>query len=178
MISASLMQNDIAGAKEWLQPLMENVNAEERYSMRSLTGHTLPDAVLSRYIEKAAGLGIEITVRINMGQINADMTELAVVLANALENAVKACCTADPKIIKIDGQQRGAQFFLEIANTFSGQVELDEDTGLPISKMEASADDGREHGLGTQSIAYFAEKHGALLQYHIDGEWFRLRLLI
>jgi signal transduction histidine kinase len=181
MISASLSQNDINGANEWLKPLMENVNAGEHYPIRSFTGHTLPDAVLSRYIQKAADMGIDISVRIGgMGPIKADMTELAVVLANALENAVTACESAHEKTIRIDGQQRGAQFFLEIANTYGGEVVLDEETGLPTS-ASLSPDGGEhsgEHGLGTQSIAFFAQKHEALLQYHIQAPWFRLRLLM
>jgi signal transduction histidine kinase len=173
MVDGSLAQNDIRGAREWLQPLMENVAAEASYPARNFTGHKLPDAVLSRYIEQAAALGIDIKVRINMGKISADMTELAVVLANALENAVKACTPGG--VIRIDGQQRGAQFFLEIANTYSGDVAIDAETGLPTGP---AAEDGREHGLGSQSIAFFAEKNGAVLQYQIEGGWFRLRLLI
>jgi signal transduction histidine kinase len=173
MIDTSLMLGDISGAKEWLKPLMENVSDEVAYPTRSFTGHTLPDAVLSRYIEKAAGLGIDIKIRINIGFITVDMTELAVVLANALENAVKACPPSG--IIRIDGQQRGAQFFLEIANTFTGEVYIDPETGLPFGPV---ADDGKEHGLGSQSIAFFAEKHKAALQYQVENGWFRLRLLI
>jgi Zn-dependent protease with chaperone function len=180
MLSACLSQNDMAGALQWLKPLSDDTAADGFASpIRSFTGHTLPDAVLCRYIEQAKIAGIDIQVRINMGRLLADATELAVVLANALENAVQACkrITDDknPRAIRVDGQQRGAQFFLEIANTYTGDVYINPDTGLPSGPM---ADDGKEHGLGSQSIAFFAEKHGAALQYQIEGGWFRLRLLV
>jgi hypothetical protein len=195
MLSSCLAQNDTAGAAQWLKPLTQNVSADISYAARVFTGHKMPDAVLSRYTERAAGQGIDMRVRINMGKINVDMAELAVVLANALENAVKACMqipTAEeiktgadgkyvekkPRVIRVDGQQRGAQFFLEIANTFEKEVILDPDTGLPSGLEDDTEDDGREHGLGSQSIDFFAKKHKAVLQYQIENGWFRLRLLI
>jgi sensor histidine kinase regulating citrate/malate metabolism len=160
---------------KWLEPLTENVNAPLRYPQCEFTGHSLPDAVLSRYMELAKAAGIDITVRI-FGELKTDMTELAVVLANALENAVKACkLLADNRVIKVDGQPRGTQYFLEIANTYAGEVTIDPDSGLPSGP---AADDGKEHGLGTQSIAFFAHKHGAVLQYQVENGWFRVRLLI
>jgi len=77
----------------------------------------------------------------------------------------------EPRIIRLDGRKRGRQYFLEIANTYDGEVCFDSETGLPASK-------GNGHGIGSRSIAYFAEKNGATLQYHLEGRWFHLRLLM
>jgi sensor histidine kinase regulating citrate/malate metabolism len=178
MLSSCLEKNDIPGAKDWLRPLLQNLNSPVSFPSRSFTGHGLPDAVISRYIEQAHESDIEITVQVvGIEQSKIEMTELAVVLANALENAVRACKMIEdaPKIIRVNGRQSGAQFFLEIANTYTGEVYISPDTGLPTGPV---ADDGKEHGLGSQSIAFFAEKHGAVLQYHIENGWFRLRLLV
>jgi sensor histidine kinase regulating citrate/malate metabolism len=180
MLSSCLAQNDIDGAKQWLKPLTQNISVPLQYISRNFTGYGMPDAVLSRYVEQSKEAGIDISVRLDIGKAVIDMTELAVVLANALENAVQACKRIPPeqnkpRIIRVDGQRRGRQFFLEIANTYTGEVMIDEDTGLPTGP---TVNDGQEHGFGSQSIAFFAEKHGAVLQYQIEDGWFRLRLLV
>lgn len=87
------------------------------------------------------------------------MTELTVVMANALENAVDACKRLPDdtlRTIRLDGQRRGRQYFLELANTCDGEMAFESDTGRPAN-YEAG------HGLGSQSIAYFARKNNAVL---------------
>ncbi len=95
-------------------------------------------------------------------------------MANALENAFLACKRLAPdktREIRIFGQRRGKQYFMEVANTCDGNVAFDPATAMPISNKDG-------HGIGSQSIAYFAEKNNAVLQYQLEGYWFHLRLLL
>ena len=63
-------------------------------------------------------------------------------------------------------------FFTIILNTGKALANLRNDySGLP-----GSDEDG--HGIGSQSIAFFARKYNAKLEYSHKDDWFRLRLLI
>jgi signal transduction histidine kinase len=174
MISDCLGQNDTEGIRELLVTLDQNTSASGG-PLRVLMGHAMPDSVLSRYMEEAREAGAEITIRTDtINPIRVDMAELAAVLANALENAVKACRTIPdgiPRSIRLDGRRRGAQYFLEVANTYEGVIEINGETGLPYVP-------GHRQGLGCTSIAFFAQQYGAALQFQAEDGWFHLRMLI
>ena len=95
-------------------------------------------------------------------------------MSNALENAIHACNKqpdGEKRAIRVQGHKAGTQFFFEIANTFTGKVQFDAGTGLPVSKEKG-------HGVGSKSIAFFAQKYGAALEYSQNENWFHLRLLL
>ena len=130
------------------------------------------NAILSYYIQKAEqeDITVETDCR-RLKQLPGDASELAIVLANAIENAIHACsrvAEGRERLIKIKVVST-PQFALEIANSYEGTVDFDEN-GIPVS-------DKIGHGLGTKSISAFAEKYDGLIVYNTDGTLFRLRLL-
>ena len=151
------------------------VISTQKSMIREVTGHKLLDAVLGYFTDYARESDIDILISMERTDgMKADQTEFAVVLSNALENAVKACKKlpdGEPRVIRLDGHKRGGQFFLEIANTYAGEITFDSDSGLPLSKTKG-------HGLGSQSIAFFAQKHGAELEYSAKDNWFHFRILL
>lgn len=131
------------------------------------------NAILNYHIECAKKDGITVKNRLDIPKkIPVDEIELSTVFANAIENARDACqrlpVGAD-KIIELVCVSK-PHFVLEIANTYSGSILLDKN-GLPISKNEG-------HGIGTQSIAAFVKKHGAMLDYKAECGMFRVRILL
>ena len=104
----------------------------------------------------------------------AECAGLAVVLSNALENAMHACLELPnerPRRISLEVRSTLRQLFLTITNTCHGPVELDPVTGLPCSRREG-------HGYGLKSIAAFAAEHGGILQCTTDSNSFCLKLLL
>lgn len=130
------------------------------------------NAILVYYIQKAEQE--EITVKTDCRLPNplpVEASELAIVLANAIENAIHACINVQEKedrfiAIKVVTLP---QFALEISNSYAGTIQFNE-KGIPISNKI-------EHGLGTKSISAFADKYDGVLEYNADGKLFRLRLL-
>ena len=59
---------------------------------------------------------------------------------------------------------------LEIVNPFHSPVEFDEE-GYPRSRAEG-------HGVGTQSIRYFAKRHGAVCHWQAGEGEFVFRLIL
>lgn len=132
------------------------------------------NAVLGFYLGPAQAEGIQVEVRVDIPEdgLPVDAMELSIVFANAIENAVNACRRqpAGQSRRMILSAQLRPQLALEIANTFSGRISLNAD-GLP-----ATAEKG--HGFGTRSIAAFAKKYNAFLQYSVEDGMFCLRLLM
>ncbi len=172
--SMCLENGDLDGIKEALAAATKYVQDPEKgYNLHQYTGHSLIDAVISYYAGCAEAEGIAFKVELSLPPELGDTSELAVLLSNAVENAYRACCamdTGEKREIQIVGGVKGRQLFLEIVNTYHGEVSFD-GRGYPVAKEEG-------HGYGTQSIAAYTEKRGALLCYSAEDGWFRLRFLM
>lgn len=105
-------------------------------------------------------------------ELSIDSLELAMALANLLENAIHGC-DALP-----DGVKRQIRFtcrhmgrlVLEISNPCTVDSTLDEN-GYPASRQDG-------HGLGTKSVFAFAMKYDGELFYRIENGIFIVRLLV
>lgn len=144
--------------------------------MRRYTSDPILDSVLSQADDRAAEAGIRLDIRLTLPeQMRVDITEFAVVVSNALENAIRAASkvagTAS-KVVSVHNIPCDAgMFYLVITNPFAGGLEIDKRTGLPRSNEPG-------HGYGTRSIAHFAHKYDCLLSCTAEGGVFSLRLLI
>jgi signal transduction histidine kinase len=130
------------------------------------------DAVFSSYFSQAEKQGIPVDAKISLSQdLSVDEGELAIVLANALENAIHAN-------LALPQEQRGIRckmvstpsVMLEISNPCDGGVNFDE-RGLPVARKVG-------HGLGVQSISAFCRKNGAVCQFDLTDGWFQFRLVL
>lgn len=130
------------------------------------------DAVFSSYFNQAKNQGILVEANIALPDtLPVDEGELAIVLANALENAIHAN-------LKVPQGQRQIRckmvatpsVILEISNPCAGDVSFDGD-GLPITRQSG-------HGLGVQSISAFCRKNGTVCHFDLTDDWFRLRLVL
>lgn len=100
-----------------------------------------------------------------------DEGELAIVLANALENAIHANLALPREQRKIRCTMVGDPgVMLEISNPCTGNVSFGSG-GLPVAQQDG-------HGLGVQSISAFCRKNGAVCQFDLTGVWFRFRLVL
>lgn len=131
------------------------------------------NAVLSYYLGRAEQAGVAVDCRLNLPrELPVNALEVGTVVANAVENALHACACMPPQAprrIRVAGAG-GPQLLIEVGNTFAGQVLFDK-SGLPATDVPG-------HGDGTRSIAAFAKRHRALLDYSAEAGWFRLRILI
>ena len=130
------------------------------------------DAVFSSYFNQAKNQGISVEAKISLpDSLPADEGELALVLANALENAIHANLELPREQRKICCKMVGApSVMLEISNPYAGEVTFD-NNGLPVAQKEG-------HGLGVQSISAFCRKNGAVCQFDLVDGWFRMRLVL
>ena len=130
------------------------------------------DAVFSSYFDQAKIQGIRVDAAISLpGNLPVDERALAIVLANALENAIQAnrALPWDEREIRCKAVSTPG-IMLEISNPCTGRVFFDSD-GLPITSRDG-------HGVGVQSISAFCKKNGAVCQFDLTDGWFRFRLVL
>lgn len=130
------------------------------------------DAVFSSYFDQAKNQGIRIDATISLpDNLPIDERALAIVLANALENAIHANLELPPEQREIRCKMVGSpSVMLEISNRCNGKTTFDEQ-GLPVAQRAG-------HGLGVQSISAFCRKSGAVCQFDLNDGWFRFRLVL
>ena len=122
------------------------------------------DAVFSSYFDQAQNQGILVEANIALPDtLPANEGELAIVLANALENAIHANLELPPELREIRCKMVGSPgVMLEISNPYTGEISFDS-SGLPVAQREG-------HGMGIQSISAFCRKNGAVCRFdRTDG---------
>ncbi|MEG1426080.1 MAG: GHKL domain-containing protein [Oscillospiraceae bacterium] len=131
--------------------------------------------MLNHYVSRAAALDVTVDTQIMLSDsVPGEEIELAMVLANCLENAVNALAKipkGSPRKLRIVLRTVGTQLFMEIENNFDGEIEIDEETSLPITNRPG-------HGIGMSSVETYVRKHKAFLDCtHKDGI-FVIRIVI
>ncbi len=130
------------------------------------------DAVFSSYFDQAQNQGIFVEAKIALpNSLSVNEGELAIVLANALENAIHANLNLPQGQRQIRCKMVGTpSILLELSNPCTAAVAFDSD-GLPVAQKEG-------HGMGVQSISAFCRKNGAVCQFDQADGWFRFRLVL
>ena len=165
---ASLIQK--GEYEDCLKLLDEYEEAVDKTKICRYCQHSIIDATLSTYIQRARSKGIRLDLGFAFPDvIPTDEAELTTAIANALENAINACevLSEEKRFIEIKVIDRPC-FMMRIVNSYEGQIEFD-DNGIPISERD-------EHGYGTRFIAAFCQKNGGYYEFFADGEKFTLVL--
>ena len=155
---------------ECLKLLADFEESLDKTKVKRYCQHPILDATLSSYIARAQRQDI----RLDMGfafpdELSIDEAELAIVIANALENAIHACEKLEPekRFIEIKVINH-PQFMMRIVNSYEGEIEFDEND-IPVNRES-------DHGFGTRFIAAFCDKNNGFYQFAADGEAFTLML--
>ncbi len=130
------------------------------------------DAIFSSYFEEAKLNNIEIDAKIMLSQKPyVNESELAIVIANALENAIHACIKLPVGKRKIKCKViEKPTIMLEILNTCYEDVNFD-DNSLPITNKNG-------HGIGVQSIISFCNKYNAVYKFQYENGWFSVQIIM
>lgn len=168
-IASLLQQGDAQAALDYIGASQQALGATE---VERYCADPALDAVLSSYFRQARELDVQLETHIDLpARLPVPSAELSTVFANALENMIHAVrelpvgerrmickCIHTPCLM------------MEFSNPCGGEVRLGSD-GLPVPR-----DAG--HGIGTRSIAAFAEKYQAICSFQVENGWFKLRLAL
>lgn len=155
-----------AAAKHYLDGVAEYHN--EQIS-KLYSANPYINAVLQNYAAECFKQHVELICHIGIGKHELPVTELCLILNNALENALEASLKlpqSDRKI-KVQAAVRQNLFLLRVSNRFDGH--LSEECELPLSTKE-----GTEHGYGLSNIRQAAERRDGSLEYYVRNGYFVL----
>ena len=121
------------------------------------TGNPITDIIIHQKWQEAEKKHIQFKVDFAYPpNLLIDIYDIAVILNNALENAIEACRKAEGnKQIKLQSYVKGSLFFIEVENDFSEDIVIEEESGLPVSSKE----NGKLHGIGISNIQRCAKKY-------------------
>ncbi|MCI9142406.1 MAG: GHKL domain-containing protein [Lachnospiraceae bacterium] len=121
------------------------------------TGNPITDIIIHQKGQDAEKKQIEfIADFVYPSKLLIDVYDIAVILNNALENAIEACCKVKGvKQIKLHSYVKGSLFFIEVENDFEEKIVIEQESELPAS----SKDNGSMHGIGISNIQRCAKKY-------------------
>lgn len=121
------------------------------------TGNPITDIIIHQKGQEAEKKHIQFKVDFAYPpNLLIDIYDIAVILNNALENAIEACRKVEEnKQIKLQSYVKGSLFFIEVENDFSEDIVIEKESGLPVSSKE----NGKLHGIGISNIQRCAKKY-------------------
>ena len=167
---ASLLEN--GQTSEALDYIAQSVSQLQAESSVTYCKDILLNTTLSSYFTQAKKAGIALETHLSFPEtFPVDSGEFSIVIANALENAINACCLLPKEQRKIICKCiYKPKLMLEISNPFSNDVVFSEN-GYPLSKEKG-------HGIGTRSISAFCKKNDALCSFSLENGWFILKVVL
>lgn len=170
VMRANLQAGSIEQAVSALSAFESSITENSR---KTYCGDYIINSILVTYFEKAERIGTE--VKVNFTEPPADhidSTAFAVMLANALENALHACeAGSGQQSISLKSRLFNGQYLMELANTCDYAVTFDGDR-WPLSRK------GPGHGIGTRSILAFAKEHNASVCFRMRDGVFVLQMML
>lgn len=131
------------------------------------------NALLSHYGRKAEEAGVAFEARVSLpGKLPLPDTDVAVVVGNALENALAAAADATPegRFIRVAVAQSGHMLAFTVDNGYAGAL-------VPEGGGFRSTKPGHE-GLGLRSIAAIAERHGGAAAFTCEPSIFHASVML
>ena len=155
----SLLVKNVAGSvneelESYIGKMEETVS---KLDFTYQTGNPITDIIIHQKGQEAEKKQIQFKVDFAYPpNLLIDIYDIAVILNNALENAIEACPkTEGNKQIKLHSYVKGSLFFIEIENDFSEDIIIEKESGLPVSSKES----GKLHGIGISNIQRCAKKY-------------------
>lgn len=147
----------------------------EELDMKCSSGNPVTDVVISRKM-RSAGLK-----RINFEntfifpeKLGISAFDISILLNNGLDNALEAAEKEEEPSIYLDSYVKGNMFFIEIRNSFTGELFVDE----AEKTLLTSKTDGGIHGLGMKNMQSCAEKYFGTLRWESSGKEFLLEIML
>lgn len=168
-VESMLRQEDNSGALQYIRSLSGGL---EELTEPARCANPTVNAVLTACIVQAANVGCTVETRLRVPeQMPFEETDLCVILANALENAIHACqeLPEDQRQIYLSMElTENRRLLISVENPCLQPVPFGPE-GLPdVPRREG-------HGLGLQSVKQVAEKYGGLFRCQCEEGRFLLR---
>lgn len=140
------------------------------------TGIEVIDTIINYKSEIAASIDATIEAKSDLRQdYPVDAQIICVILGNALDNAIEACCELPDftdRVIVVRVSEEKRSLYLSVKNPCARPLELK--NGFPVTtKREKSV-----HGIGLRSIDKVVNEYGGLMTFGVSGGFFELSVIL
>lgn len=168
-----------------LQAYLSELNRTmDRLEFQFRTGNTVVDTLLNMKYHEAARMIPDM-------QMDADRLlfpdnlliqsyDIGIILGNALDNAIEACRKLKGKepdaetFIRLSSFRKGKMIFIEIANSFDGNVIRKRQAEFPVTDKA----DKEAHGIGLSNIKNAAGKYHGAVDWSVNNKVFTLSVMM
>ena len=111
---------------------------------------------------------------------NINAFDVSVILNNALQNAMENVGKSETPHISVLSYHRNNAYMIEISNSFTGNLQWDEERGLPVTSKEKADGHGygQTHGYGLSNIRMVARKYSGEIAIDLKDNEFRLSIML
>lgn len=120
------------------------------------SGNPITDVILTEKQKEAKEKGIAFVCDFHYPEeTRIDTFDISVILNNAINNAIEGAYGCNDPYIKIKSYRKSNAYMIEIINSFTGEIIIDEESGIP----KTTKNKGKEHGFGIANIRKVAQKY-------------------
>lgn len=154
-------------AIDYLNTILADVSGT---AVRRYCENNSVNAVVDYYDKQATERGIALDTYLALPEmLSIPETDIAVLLSNALDNAIHALEREEEKTVSVKAFAEDGKLYLEVKNPFCGSVHFDSE--LPVSEKEG-------HGYGTKSMVSVVKRHGGIYSFTLENGFFVFRCAI
>lgn len=173
MILESLCQkNQQQEAVRYLSALKEEF---DEVTSEVKSGNPVTDVIIEEKRKEALQKGISFSCNFSYPRgVMVDAFDVSIILSNGLDNALEGAVFCREPYIRVSSWQENNAYMIEMENSLTGTIRIDEETGMPVS----SKADKEKHGYGLANIRRVAGKYfGDIVVEQKEGCFF-LRVML
>lgn len=168
-----------------LQAYLSELNqAMDRLEFQFKTGNTVVDTLLNMKYHEAVrtipDLQMDADRLLFPDTLLIQSYDIGIILGNALDNAIEACRKLKGKepdaeaFIRLSSFSKGKMLFIEIENSFDGNVIRKRQSEFPATDKK----DKEAHGIGLTNVKSAAEKYHGGVDWSVDNKVFTLSVML
>ncbi len=167
MLGVMLDENKLDDAKKHLTRLTEDIKETET---KFATGNYFADALIAHKADEALKNNIKITFHGSIHPDKIDNSDLCTILANSLDNAIRASIPLSPCTIHIEASTNEKGCTVTVTNPVTKKVEIKNNT------IRTSKKDTENHGFGINNIKHTVQKYDGFVTLNCTDKEFSIKI--
>lgn len=158
--------------KDYLKQLAEKIKQNDLYSN---SGNAAIDSIINCKLKEASNNGVDVAVDVSVPEaLSIDAIDIVTILGNIIDNAYEATIKlVNNRKINLKIEFSKGILFLNLRNTFSGEIKYDEEENTIVSKKESDL-----HGYGLKNIKKTIEKYNGCMEISEKEKLFNIDILL
>ena len=174
-----LAEKDAQAAEEYLSNLLGDITKSEIYSD---TGNISFDSIINFKLNNAKieNLKLELNSLIP-SEIDINIADIVTILGNLLDNALEALASpkVSEKILKLDIELSKASLFIQIENTFDGNLKFAKGKNGELNHLITRKENSNNnHGHGLKNIRHSVEKYNGQMTISCEDNVFSVAVVL